>query len=146
MQLNYTMLLSTLLTHGKGFWSLTSQEKMRRWAIQNTDDPAVLHDGVLVEVLITVGFFLMLQIEIILKFEEMCSESAKEFSPLFTKVHPFPLWTFLLNFIASESGKGLIFHLIFRSFLYAQYSSCLSRRIYLYPPVVILDPLKWLCL
>jgi len=28
----------------------------------------------------------LLQIEVILKFEEMCLESAKEFAPLFTKV------------------------------------------------------------
>ena len=46
----------------------------------------VSHYLMVCHLLICFQFFLLLQIEVILKFEEMCLESAKEFASLFTKV------------------------------------------------------------
>lgn len=41
---------------------------------------------IVVKYFVMIYFFVILQIEVIMKFEDMCLESAKEFSPVFDKV------------------------------------------------------------
>lgn len=43
-------------------------------------------------------FFVTLQIEVIMKFEDMCLESAKEFSPVFEKVCLPTLFWIIINY------------------------------------------------